>query len=104
MVHLIITVRVRPGCVADYVGAFAAIAADVRLESGCIDYNIYRDSTDPRFDNQARPDTVIICEKWESIDALQAHTRQSAVLDTFRQAVKDMRVESSYMLLTPAID
>ena len=102
MVHLIITVQVRPGAVADYVAAFTAIAADVRLEYGCLDYNIYRDSTDARFDNVVRPDTVVICEKWESIEALQAHTRDSKVLNQFRQAVRDLKVGSTYVLLTPA--
>lgn len=104
MIHLIITVKIRAGRVAEYVAAFAAMAADVRLEAGCLDYNIYRDSTDPRFDNEARPDTVVICEKWESIDALQRHTRHSTALDEFRQAVKEIKLESTYLLLTPVID
>jgi quinol monooxygenase YgiN len=102
MVQLIITINVRPGCVADYVAAFTAIAPDVRLEIGCVEYDIYRDSTDSRFDNVKRPDTVVICEKWESIEALQAHTRHSAVLEGFRVAVKDLKLESTYVLLTPA--
>lgn len=102
MVQLIITVKVRPDSVADYVAAFAAIAPDVRLEAGCIEYDLYRDSRDPRFDNEKQPDSVVICEKWESIEALQAHTRHSPVLDGFRLAVRDLKLESSYRLLTPA--
>lgn len=102
MIQLIITVKVRPGCVADYVASFAAIAPDVRLEAGCIEYDIYRDSTDSRFDNEKRQDTVVICEKWESIETLQAHTRQSTALNGFRLAVRDLKVESTYVLLTPA--
>src|SRR5262245_15386385 len=104
VVQLIITVKVRPDSVADYIAAFAAIAPDVRLETGCIEYHVYRDSTDPRFDNEKRPDTVVICEKWESIEALQAHTRHSPALNGFRQAVKGMKLESSYRLLTPAAE
>ena len=102
MIQLIITVRTRPGSVSDYVAAFSAIAPHVRLEAGCIDYNLYSDSTDPRFDNVVRSDTVVICERWESIEALQAHTRNSAVLEEFRGAVRDIKVESSYLLLSPA--
>jgi quinol monooxygenase YgiN len=102
MVHLIITVTLRPDSVDDYVAAFAAIAAAVRLESGCIEYDVYRDSTDTRFDNEKRPDTVVICEKWESIEALQAHTRHSSVLNQFRRVVKDIKIESRYRLLVPA--
>lgn len=102
MIQLIVTVQVRPGRGDDYVAAFDAIAPSVRQEPGCLEYDIYRDSTDARFDNDERPDTLVLCEKWESIEALQMHTRQSAVLDRFRQAVKDVKVASSYILLAPA--
>jgi len=101
MVQLIVTVKVRHGRAVDYVAAFDAIAATVRLERGCIDYNLYRDSTDSRFDNEVRPDTVVICERWASIEALQDHTRHSAALERFRRAVKDVKLESTYILLSP---
>jgi quinol monooxygenase YgiN len=103
VIQLIITVTTRPGCVTDYVAAFRALAPQVRLENGCIEYEIYVDSTDSRFDNEVRPDTVVLCEKWESIEALQRHTRGSAALDEFRRRIKDVKLESRYRLLTPAI-
>jgi quinol monooxygenase YgiN len=104
MIQLLITITTRPGCAPDYAAAFAAIAPSVRLEPGCIEYNILQDSTDPRFDNNVRPDTLVICEKWDSIESLQYHTRSSLVLDEFRKRVKDIKLESSYWLLTPAIN
>jgi len=104
MVQLIITVTTRPGRVADYVSAFGALAPRVRSEEGCIEYDIYRDSTDPRFDNEVRPDTVVLCEKWTNIEALQRHTRDSAALNEFRQQVKDIKINSRYRLLRPAMD
>jgi len=103
MVQLIVTVTTRPGRRDDYVAAFAVLAPQVRLEEGCIEYDIYRDSTDPRFDNEARPDTVVLCEKWKSIESLQRHTCDNVALNAFRQQVKDIKVESRYRLLTPAI-
>jgi quinol monooxygenase YgiN len=103
VIQLIVTVNTRPGRVAEYVAAFNALAPRVRLEEGCIEYGIFVDSTDSRFDNKARPDTVVLCEKWESIEALQRHTRESPALDEFRQRVKDIKLESSYWLLTPAL-
>ncbi len=103
MVQLIITITTRPGRVADYVAAFRAVAPQVRLEEGCLEYDIYQDSTDPRFDNEVRPDTVVICEKWESIEALQHHTRCSAALDEFRRQITDLKLESRYRLLTHAV-
>lgn len=102
MVQLIITVKTRPGRSGDYIAAFRAIAPQVRTEAGCLEYDIYRDSSDPRFDNQVRPDTVVLCEKWESIEALQLHTKQSSALVDFRKCIQDLKLESSYLLLTPA--
>lgn len=102
MVQLIVTVVTKPGRSADYVAAFKALAPEVRKEEGCIEYDIFRDSDDARFDNKVRPDTVVLCEEWASIDALQKHTRGSAALDAFRKQVRDIKLESSYVLLTPA--
>jgi quinol monooxygenase YgiN len=102
MVQLIVTVKTHPGRAAAYVAAFCALASRVRLEEGCLEYDIYRDSTDPRFDNEVRPDTVVLCEKWASVEALQRHTRGSAALAEFRKQVKDIKLTSSYWLLTPA--
>jgi quinol monooxygenase YgiN len=103
MIQLIVTVRVRPGRVPDYVAAFTAMAPAVRLEPGCLDYDLYRDSADARFDNEVRPDTVVFCEKWDSIEALQTHTRTSVALERFRRAVKDIKIDSTYLLLTPVV-
>lgn len=103
MVQLVVTVTTRSGCVADYLAAFRALAPRVRLEEGCIEYDIYCDSTDSRFDNEVRPDTVVLCEKWENIEALQRHTRASTALDEFRRQVKDIKIASHYWLLSPAI-
>jgi quinol monooxygenase YgiN len=103
VVQLIITITTRPGRVHDYLAAFSALAPRVRQEKGCIEYDIYLDSDDPRFDNEVRPDTVVLCEKWESVEALQHHTRSSAALVEFRQAVKDIKFDSRYRLLIPAI-
>ena len=102
MVQLVIVVTTRPGRVAEYVAAFGALAPRVRLEDGCIEYDIYLDSDDSRFDNDVQPDTVVLCEKWDSIEALQQHTRSSTALVEFRQAVKDIKLESHYWLLRPA--
>jgi quinol monooxygenase YgiN len=103
VVQLVITVTTHPGRVPEYLAAFSALAPRVRREKGCIEYDAYVDSDDPRFDNEVRPDTVVLCEKWESIEALQQHTRSSPALTEFRQAVKDIKLDSRYRLLTPAI-
>jgi len=102
MVQLTVTVTTRPGCVPDYISAFRDLVPKVLLEEGCLEYGIYVDSKDPRFDNPIRPDTVVLCEKWASIEALQHHTRNSPALNEFRRQVKDIKITSSYTLLVPA--
>jgi len=101
MIQVIITVTTVPGRVEEYIAAFARIAPQVRLEDGCVEYELYRDSDDPRFDNEKRPDTVIICEKWASIEHLQKHSREIEPLIGFRKAVKDLKLDSRYVLLKP---
>jgi len=73
MVQLIVTVKTHPGRVADYAAAFRALAPGA-FGSRVYEYDIYHDSNDSRFDNEVRPDTVVLCEKWASIEALQRHT------------------------------
>ena len=102
MIQLIVTVTTRPGGVPEYAAAFHALAPKVLLEEGCVEYGIFQDANDPRFDNEVRPDTVVLCEKWTSIETLQRHTRESASLNEFRQKVKDIKLKSYYRLLTPA--
>lgn len=102
MVQLIVTVTTQQGRAGDYIAAFNAMAPRVRAEAGCLEYGIFVDSSDPRFDNEVRADTVVLCEKWESIEALQHHTKNSPALTEFRELVKDIKLGSGYRLLRPA--
>lgn len=102
MILLIVTVKLRPGTAGEYVRAFSRMAMSALEEDGCIEYGIYSDSTDARFDNEVRDDTVVLCEKWRDIESLQQHTRNSVALNEFRQTVKDIKLSSTYRLLSPA--
>jgi len=102
MVLLFPQVTCREGMRDRYIREFDAIAPQVRQEPGCIEYNIYIDSGDDRFDNQKRSDTVFLCEKWESVDALQAHSKNSEPLAAFRETVRPIKISSTYELITPA--
>ena len=88
--------RSQLGCVVD-----ALDHPDVRGQRR-LAFTVASTSSARRFDNEVRTNTVVICEKWASIEALQAHTRSSPALNNFRAKVKDIKLESSYLLLTPA--
>jgi quinol monooxygenase YgiN len=82
----------------DYIKEFKKIVDPVLKQKGCIEYDIYVDSTDHRFDNPRREDTVVLSEKWASIEDLQDHSK-SVVMSEFRARIKALRANSTYELL-----
>jgi quinol monooxygenase YgiN len=98
MIYLITRVTLVQGKRAEYIKEFKNIIDYVLKQKGCIEYDIYVDSTDQRFDNPRREDMVVLSEKWVSIEDLQEHSR-SAVMNEFRGRIKGMRASSTYELL-----
>ena len=99
MICMIYRVTLVPGMRNDYLNEFRRISTEVRTQKGCVEYDIFVDSTDLRFDNVRRDDLAMILEKWECIEDLQEHSR-SEVMNSFRARTKDLRVGSDYELLT----
>lgn len=89
-----------PGRRDEYIKEFARISEEVRRQKGCISYDLYVDSTDPRFDNKKMADSVVILEKWDCLEDLQEHSR-STVMTEFKTMVKDIKVTADYDLLAP---
>lgn len=53
---------------------FQANVPAVKAENGCIEYGAAIDVADaPAFQTPWGPDTFVVIEKWESMDALKAH-------------------------------
>ena len=98
MIYMITRVTLLTGKRTEYIEEFKKITGLVLKQQGCIEYDIYVDSTDERFDNPKRDDVVLLSEKWESIEDLQLHSR-SAVMNEFRGRIKGLRANSSYELL-----
>ena len=90
MVHVIATIEVVAGKRAAFLAEFHRIVPLVRAEAGCLEYG-------PTIDLPAglpiqvgpRDDTVVIVEKWESLDALRAHMA-APHMQTYRVTVKDL--------------
>lgn len=74
MIHVIAVVTAKPGQRDFVLQAFRANVPAVRAEKGCIEYGAAVDA-DPALPFQAKcgPDTFMVVEKWESMEALQAH-------------------------------
>ncbi|HUC12437.1 MAG TPA: putative quinol monooxygenase [Stellaceae bacterium] len=74
MIHVVAVITARPGMRAQILEAFHANMPAVHAEKGCIEYGPAIDaegvgSIQTRFG----PDTFVVIEKWESLEALRAH-------------------------------
>jgi quinol monooxygenase YgiN len=74
MIHVIAVITAKPGQRASILTHFRANVPAVRAEQGCIEYGAAVDA-DPALSIQTKcgPDTFLVVEKWESMDALKAH-------------------------------
>jgi quinol monooxygenase YgiN len=74
MIHVIAVVTAKPGKREEVLKHWRQIVPAVRAEKGCIEYGAAVDA-DPALPVQTQygPDTFVVVEKWESMDALRAH-------------------------------
>ena len=74
MIHVIAVITAKPGQRESILTHFRANVPAVRAEKGCMEYGAAIDA-DPALSIQTKygPDTFLVVEKWESMDALKAH-------------------------------
>jgi quinol monooxygenase YgiN len=74
VIHVIAVVTAKGGKREEVLEHFRANVPAVRAEKGCIEYGAAVDA-DPALPVQTKygPDTFVVVEKWESMDALRAH-------------------------------
>ena len=74
MVHVLAVITAKPGKREEVLRHFRANVPAVRAEKGCIEYGAAVDA-EAALPVQTRygPDTFVVVEKWESMDALKAH-------------------------------
>ena len=90
MIHVIATITIKPGVETEYIKLLAANCVLVRAEEGCASYVATRDvASGIAVQEPPRPDTIIICEQWESLTALRAHLA-APHMAAWRQRVKDL--------------
>ena len=74
MVHVIAVITAKPGMRDAILQAFRANVPAVKAEKGCIEYGAAVDAEPAlKFQTAFGPDTFLVVEKWESLDALKAH-------------------------------
>lgn len=99
MIHVIAAIEVTPGSRDRLVAAFQELAPAVHAEDGCIEYSFAVDATtDIDAQIPERPNVVTVVEKWESVDALQAHL-VAPHMEEFRAGVSDFVTNISLQIL-----
>ncbi len=99
MLHVIAILETKPGARDALLQAIRDNLPAVRAETGFIEYG-------PTIDHANSfaplgPDTVVVIEKWENIEALKAHGA-APHMAAFGEKVKDLLVKRAIHVLEPA--
>ena len=74
MIHVIAVITAKPGQRESILTHFRANVPAVKAETGCIEYGAAVDAEPAlKFQTAFGPDTFLAVEKWESMEALNAH-------------------------------
>ena len=76
MLHVVAIITAKPGLRGQVLDAFRANMPAVHAEEGCIEYGPAVDAEGAgSMQSKFGPDTFVVIEKWESLEALRAHGR-----------------------------
>ena len=102
MIHIVAVITAKPGMRDAILQAFHANVPAVKAEAGCIEYGAAVDFEDgPKFQTKYGPDTMLVIEKWESMDALKAHAA-APHMAAYAAKTKDLVASRLIHILTPA--
>jgi quinol monooxygenase YgiN len=89
MVHVLASIRVKPGCREAFLAIFKANVPAVLAEAGCHGYQPAVDLESGMPPQILEPNTVVIIEKWASLEALRAHLA-APHMKAYKEKTKDM--------------
>jgi quinol monooxygenase YgiN len=102
MIHVIAVITARPGMRGKILEHFNANVPAVRAEKGCIEYGAAVDAEPgPSFQAKFGPDTFVVVEKWESLEALKAHAA-APHMAVYAAKTKEMIASRLVHVLAPA--
>lgn len=102
MIHVIATVRLKPGCRAAYLEVLLGNVHAVKGERGCLGYEPAIDvETDIPIQETCGTDVVTIMESWQDVEALKNHFKESHML-AYREKTKDLLEKVTIRVVTPA--
>ncbi len=102
MIHVVAIITAKPGMRGGILEAFRANMSAVHAEKGCIEYGPAIDAEGVgSFQAKFGPDTFVVIEKWESLDALKAHGA-SPHMAAYAARTRDMIQSRVIHVLSPA--
>ena len=101
MIHVLASLQIKEGHVAEFIEIFKANIPNVLKEQGCIEYAPAIDVPTGLPPQALDKNLVTIVEKWESLDDLLAHLSAPHML-TYGERVKDIVVDKSLKILQNA--
>jgi quinol monooxygenase YgiN len=102
MIHVLAIITAKPGERETVLAVFRANMPAVHAEEGCVQYEPVIDAPDAgAAQAPLGPDSFVVVERWESMAALQAHSR-SPHMKEYGAKVKDHLASRVIHILTPA--
>jgi quinol monooxygenase YgiN len=102
MINVVAIITAKPGMRAQILEAFRANMPAVHAEAGCIEYAPHVDAEGAgSFQAKFGPDTFVVLEKWESLEALGAHAR-SPHMAAYAAKTRDMIASRVIHILSPS--
>lgn len=102
MICVIARIEVADGHRDDFLARFREVVPKVLEEEGCLEYGPMVDvPTSIGAQGAPREQVVTVLEKWESVDALEAHLMAPHMLE-YRKSVKELVLGTSLEILEPA--
>ena len=102
MIHVVAVLTAKPGKREEILKAFRANVPAVRAEQGCIEYGAAVDAENAlAFQTRWGADTLLVIEKWDSMDALKAHAT-APHMTAYGARVKDLIATRVIHILSPA--
>ena len=101
MIHVVAVLTAKPGMRETVLTHFRANVPACRAEKGCIEYGAAVDAENAlAFQTKWGPDSFLVIEKWESMEALKAHAA-APHMAAYGAKVKEMLAARAVHILSP---
>ncbi len=102
MIHVVAVITAKQGRREQILEHFRANVPNVLAEQGCIEYGAAVDAENgPPIQAKWGPDTFLVIEKWESLDALKAHAA-APHMAAYAAKTRELIASRVIHVLTPA--